>query len=389
MKILFSANGYPTPQYPLQSFIGELCREMTRQGHDVSVIVPQSVLSRLIHHIPIIPYYSEDVIETPSGMRSVKIYQPKVIAPSNGGSLGFITRWVISKAVNRTAARLNAGFDVVYSHFWQNACNIVEFAEKANLPLVVATGEDKIFIGNLGGQELINKLKHMTAGVVCVSTKNKQESISLGLTEESKCIVLPNSVNEEKFHILNKTELRKKYGIQADDFVVAFCGRFNDRKGVFRLTEAINQINDPNIKVILMGMPIEGQKEMPSCKGLIHCGVVPHETVAEYLNAADVYVLPTLAEGCSNSIVEAMACGLPIISSDMAFNYDILDSSNAILIDPANVQQIEDAIVRLKADSSLLASMRQASVEKAKQLMISNRCAKIVQFITKSLTLDS
>ena len=69
-----------------------------------------------------------------------------------------------------------------------------------------------------------------------------------------------------------------------------------------------------------------------------------HDVIAEYLNCADIFVSPTLAEGCSNSIVEAMACGLPIISSDLPFNHDILDEKNSILLDPVEVNEIALAI---------------------------------------------
>ena len=91
--------------------------------------------------------------------------------------------------------------------------------------------------------------------------------------------------------------------------------------------------------------------------------------------------MPTLAEGCSNSIVEAMACGLPIISSDMPFNYDILDSSNSILISPRDVVGIALAIKGLKDAPQLRASMGMESFVKAQELSFDKRVHKILCII--------
>ena len=85
----------------------------------------------------------------------------------------------------------------------------------------------------------------------------------------------------------------------------------------------------------------------PDCEGILFKGKLPHEEIPLYLNTADVFVLPSLAEGCSNSIVEAMACGLPVISSDLSFNYDILNADNSILVNPNDVGEISAAIKKL------------------------------------------
>lgn len=66
-----------------------------------------------------------------------------------------------------------------------------------------------------------------------------------------------------------------------------------------------------------------------------------------------MFCLPTLNEGCSNAIVEAIACGLPIISSNLPFNDDILDSSNALLVNPESVDDIASAIKQLMDNSDL------------------------------------
>lgn len=106
-----------------------------------------------------------------------------------------------------------------------------------------------------------------------------------------------------------------------------------------------------------------------------------HDDVPLYLNAADVFVLPTLQEGCCNAVVEAMACGLPIISSNLPFNWDVLNLDNSIMVDPLNVEEIKQAIIKLRDDVQLRLAMSCAALEKAKELTIQERAAKILSFI--------
>lgn len=383
MKILISANNYPTPRYPLQAFIGVLCRELTRQGHEVTVVAAQSVLSVMRHKIGMMPEYFEDEVQTNCGVKVIKVYRPKVIAPGSGGKLGNLSRWLIRKKIERTVDKIDDKFDVVYSHFWLYATYVMKYVKKHNLPLFVATGEDTIKTEVLGGDNFIDLLRNETRGVICVSTKNKEESVAKHLTSADKCIVLPNAIESDIFHKMNKMALRKQLGFPENAFIVAFCGRFNQRKGAFRLAEAIQKCSNPNVKVMFIGIPMEGQTTLPECDGILYRGALPHEDVAKYLNAADVYVLPSLAEGCSNSIVEAMSCGLPIISSNLPFNYDILDETNSILIDPMDVDAIAQGINKLQGDAVKCSKMADASLRKASELTIENRVNKIVEFINQ------
>ena len=110
-------------------------------------------------------------------------------------------------------------------------------------------------------------------------------------------------------------------------------------------------------------------------------GKLKHDEVPLYLNAADVFVLPTLLEGCCNAIVEAMACGLPIISSNLPFNWDVLNESNSIMVDPMSVAEIRNAIIKLRDDKTLRDNMSIASLEAARDLTIEHRAEKIINFI--------
>jgi glycosyltransferase involved in cell wall biosynthesis len=96
-------------------------------------------------------------------------------------------------------------------------------------------------------------------------------------------------------------------------------------------------------------------------------------------------VLPTLNEGCCNAIVEALACGLPIVSSDRPFNYDILNKTNSILVDPMNINEIADAIRMLKENSMLRARLSEGALNTAKDLTINRRATKIMDFIKQHI----
>ena len=86
-------------------------------------------------------------------------------------------------------------------------------------------------------------------------------------------------------------------------------------------------------------------------------------------------------EGCSNAIVEAMACGLPIISSNRAFNDDILDAECSIRVNPVDVDEIHEAIQKLVSDPISREKMSEAAIKKAENLTLSVRAQNILAYI--------
>ena len=127
------------------------------------------------------------------------------------------------------------------------------------------------------------------------------------------------------------------------------------------------------------------KKYEPDCNDILFKGKLPHDKVPDYLNMADVFVLPTLNEGCCNAIVEALACGLPVISSNMPFNYDVLNETNSILISPSNIDEIASAIKKLKNNNALRKNLSDGALITAKKLTISHRAMRILEFMEKNI----
>lgn len=373
MNIYVVSGGYPSPNRSEFTFVEQLCNEWASLGHNVTVIVPHSRTKRLIRRLKKVEYKRE----TFSDNGKVIVYSPEFWSFGNYGNDGLNQR-NFEKAIHRVAKNLPKP-DFVYGHFWHSARAAFEIARKWNVPLVTASGEAEIeqSIKTIKDKEFTEYVK----AVVCVSTKNKDESIERGLTTAEKCGIFPNAINSAIFNKKDKSEVRRKLGFSDDDFIVCFVGGFIPRKGPDRVADAIKILNNKSIKSVFIGGNRDGSFVSPNCDGILFQGKLPHKDIPDYLNASDVFVLPTLHEGCCNAIVEAMACGLPIISSDLSFNWDILNKENSILVDPMDVNQISNAIQKIYSDKARQKSMSEASLLTASKLTIAKRAYNIIEFI--------
>lgn len=373
MKICVLSHGYPTAKTASAVFVAKLCDELADQGHNVTIIAPQSLTNIWLRDGALCKKYFEH--QTKKG-NIISVYRPYTLSFGKGKILKKIDSLLKRTGIRGVLSKIGEQ-DVFYGHFWATAFLLYSVIKSTGKPLFVATGESKVTFST-DNQDF----KQYVRGVISVSSKNVRESVDANLTTEDKCVVLPNAIDTNEFYVMDKLKCRKELGIEDDVFVVGQVGTIGERKGSIRISDAIEKCNDTKIRSFFLGRT---SKNVPTCKGIIKLGFVDHDKVPVYLNAADVYCLPSLAEGCSNSIVEAMACGLPIISSDLPFNKDILDESNAILVDPNNIDQISAAISELKRDPQRRRIMSENSIRKAKELSLESRAKKVMAFIKERM----
>jgi len=266
--------------------------------------------------------------------------------------------------------------DALYGHFFTPAgvC-AARLGREFGISSFAAFGESTPWsIHNFGIGRIRREISSL-AGIISVSSANKELLLELKLAPSEKIEVFPNGVQAASFYPRSKRAAREKFGFPPHDFIISYVGQFSDRKGVLRLAEAADGI--PGVSVAFAG----SGDLMPSMKNCIHRGKVKPDDIPDFLSAADTFVLPTINEGCSNAIVEAMACGLPIISSDMPFNRDILDQDNAILINPLDIRQIRAAIVTLFENPELRERMSRSSLLKAQRMKVDDRANKILAWM--------
>ena len=371
MRIAVISPDYPDSKRAVFPFVKQLVDQWALLGEEVYVIAPYSVT----HNKGLSCGHSTYTV----GNNEVHVIRPNCFSVSNikiGGSS--LSDLLIKRAINRGLKSLTFKPDIIYGHFWFSAFCGYDYAKRNNIPLFVATGESVIdFRKNEKTKDFCSYIN----GAICVSSKNMRESVELELISEDNCIVLPNGIDKALFKTYDSSSLRASLGVTKDNFTVVFVGWFINRKGSKRLSEAITLLNDNKIKSIFIG---EGSEE-PDCPGIVFKGVLPHNLIPRYLCCGDVFVLPTLNEGCCNSIVEAMACGLPIVSSDLPFNKDICNDGNSILIDPMNVESIKDAIIKLRDDSNYRKLLSNGALKTAENLSIAKRAERILDFLNSRI----
>jgi glycosyltransferase involved in cell wall biosynthesis len=187
--------------------------------------------------------------------------------------------------------------------------------------------------------------------------------------------VLPNGVDERHFFPRDRAEARRRLGLPADRPILAFVGHLNERKGPLRVLDAIR--GRPEIGAVFLGRG----PQRPEGPQVLHADAVPHEDVPLWLSAADLFVLPTLDEGCSNALIEALACGLPIVTSDRPFNRAVVNESMALLIEPADSAALAAAIAELVDRPELRAALGAAALAHAGAFRLERRASRVLTLL--------
>ena len=377
-KMCIISSYYPSKKDPYYTFVGALVEQYADMGIECHVITPVSQVEKL--------HKGRTRIETTKKGNKIYVYCPKyIVFPSrviNGFYTYKLTVFSLWNAIGRVFKEKIKTCDVIYSHFIESGLNAAWLKEKTGIPAFMAVGESRLSDKELTYSLFKDILYEGLDGIICVSSSLKKELIEKDvISHNKKILVAPNGIDLNLYYPRDKQQCRSKFGITEDDYVICFVGGFIERKGFDKVQQCIKR--HPEWKCILIGngvIPITIEK-----KQIIFCGRQKHESIPFFLSASDVFVLPTKAEGCCNAILEAMGCGLPIISSDLSFNQDIITEKNALLIDPNNTDEIEIALETVHKDKLFRKRLAAESLNAAYSFSLSDRALKILAFMEEQL----
>ena len=329
---------------------------------------------------------SRERIDTTLRGNRIRVTHPRYISLSNKKigpiNTGYLSEKTFQVAALKAAKRLKEKLDVVYGHFiLAGGLSAVQIGRSKNIPSFLAFGECNY---DTEIEQIYGEIKRRDieglSGIIAVSTNNSNVLKQKKAFDNIPVLIAPNSVDTGLFFKQDKNQCREKLGLPLDKFIVGFVGGFIERKGDKRLLSAVESLDDVYVAFAGRGeAPPTGEK-------VLFCKSLEHDDIPVFLNAIDVFCLPTQNEGSCNAIVEAASCGVPVISSDLPFNDDLLNDNNSIRINPNSVEEIRGAIQKIHRDEQYRMLLGERILRDAQGFTIENRCKKISDFISGVIT---
>ena len=212
--------------------------------------------------------------------------------------------------------KMNKGVSVCYVHFLPDTLN-----GSIKLPKLF----DKIF------KKYVTKFYNKADHLVVVNPIFIDDLVKFGIKRE-KITYIPNYVSREQFYKKDASDIRKKYNISDDAFVVLGVGQVQTRKGVMDFIDVANKMPDTTFVWcggFSFGRITDGYEELKKIyenppKNVIFTGIVPREEMNDMYNMADVLFMPSYNELFPMSILEAINSSKPLLLRDLDLYKDIL-----------------------------------------------------------------
>lgn len=234
-------------------------------------------------------------------------------------------------------------------------------AKLAGVRIIIHTPHGHVFHGYSGPvlTRVFIFLEKMTAQItdkiITLTDRGKDDHVQFKIAPRAKFCTIHSGIDFSQFHCssdLNK--VRNDYQISTETFLFGSVTRLDPIKGTDILISAMERICQqfPQTKLMIVGEGIDETKLKEQCQSLeisdkvIFVGY--QKNVSELMHMMDVFVLPSLNEGMGRVIIEAMACGKPVIASRTGGIPALIeDGKNGVLVPPGDVQALVEAMSHL------------------------------------------
>lgn len=349
MRVLFCTwNYFPVPTGGAERQARLQAEELVRRGHDVTVICPQMSKAK-------------------SGfIEGVEVHRLPKIHGRPGQRLSYLAS-VLAYLLRRIR-----GFDLVHVHLANLQIDvIVPLALLVRRPVYakVACGGHAGEVNRLRKPAVLTRwfgLRHATR-VQALSEEIVGELEGIGVRPD-RIVRIPNGIDLEGFRPgseFERLQLRDRLDLPRVGTIFLFVGRFARYKGILDLLDVWPRVASADAHLVLVGSTTE--TDQPIGELALPPGVHVREytnSVVDYLRAADVFVYPSYADGMSNALLEAMACGLAVVATSSGATAELIESGRQGMLVPAgDLHALERALVRLRDDEALRKGFGKAARE--------------------------
>lgn len=190
-----------------------------------------------------------------------------------------------------------------------------------------------------------------SAHVVAVSQALATRLVELGV-DGRRIAVLYNGVDPSRFYPVPQPQARRELGYAEEDRIILFVGNVQASKGCMELVQAFAKLRQrvPRLKLVFVGAGPQQKALASECSSLgmaddvTFAGRLAHDQIVRWFGAADVFCLPSHAEGVPNVVLEAMACGTPVVATRVGGIPEVLPAYAGVMVPPKNVDALDEAL---------------------------------------------
>ncbi len=344
MRVLFASHLFPNRQEPLKGvFVLELARALARLAQ-VEVVAPLPVIPwlRPFRHVP-----RSDVME------GIRVVHPRYLALP---SMLYAHRWRTYHGAWRSCLAGREQLpDVVHVHWtYPDAYAVLRWAQQRDLPVVLTVHGHAAF----GWKEpprhrrCYNQALRGVRRIISVSGEIRDQLIRESGVLPERIDVIHNGVDMDRFPPVEAEAARRRLGLPLNKKIILCVARLSPEKALGRLmlqTARLKGRHDWGLHIVGEGPLQNALRTMVDEQGLggrVHLeGGVSHDKLRDWYAAADVFCLTSLHEGCPVVVHEALACGLPVVSTRVGAVPDLIQEGvNGLLCRVDHDEDIADQL---------------------------------------------
>jgi D-inositol-3-phosphate glycosyltransferase len=335
-------------------YIRELARELGRQGHEVDIF------TRV--HDPNDPRMEELV----AGVRLIHLKAGKEAHIQKMDVYFFLPEFTFN--LENFWKENGLDYDIVFSHYWLSALVGKYLRAKWQIPYVamyhtLGAVKNSIGIGESDPElRIVSERDTMDdcQRIIVATEKEKQSIVRYYGALPDKIGVVPCGVNMDLFRPADRTAARQELRL-TDEKILLFVGRIDPLKGIDRLLKALPLLpSREGLKLVIIGGDENSRPEINKLKKLAgelkirdsvrFEGLIKHERLPHYYSAADVCIVPSYYESFGLVALESLACGTPVVATDVGDMKNIIRSGETGYLVADNApEKIAGGIARLLA----------------------------------------
>lgn len=361
-------------------YVGQLAKHLAAIGYSVDVFT-----RRDSEHLPKVVewHHGVRVIHVPSGP---PVSMPKErLLPYMGEFTAFILDW----------CRCHTTYDLIHANFWMSALVAADLKQALGIPFVVtfhALGRVRRLYQGKADQFpderfiVEDRVVQEADRIIAECPQDREDLLRLYQADPDRISIIPCGFDAAEFWAINKIHARLTLGLAPDEFVILQLGRMVPRKGVDTVVRAFAQLlkqQAVSARLLIVGGEAESPdpqltpeigrlsaiaQELGVASQVSFVGRKGREVLKYYYSAADIFVTTPWYEPFGITPIEAMACGTPVIGTEVGgIKFTVKDNETGYLVPPNQPELLAERLLHLSENPQLRSLFGQQAMRRCQE----------------------